>query len=69
MFKCFFGFGVFPTQNMQIDSHGEGDNKGCFIQGDKQRQCTYNIILKGILATIVEEEKKLHFMYLKTRRI
>jgi hypothetical protein len=57
MSKYFFGFGVFPTQNMQIDNHGEGDNQGCFIKGDKDRQCIYNVILRRFRATIVEAEK------------
>jgi len=38
MFKCFFGFGVFLSQNRTIDNRREGDNEGYFILGDKDRQ-------------------------------
>ena len=47
-----------PQRIRQIDSHGEGDSQGYFLQGSKGRQCTYNIILRSFCATIVEVEKQ-----------
>ena len=46
-----------PHRIRQIDSHGEGDNQGHFIEGDKDRQYTYNVIFRPIRATIIEDEK------------
>ena len=54
----------------QIHTHGEGDvtyyNQGYFIQGDKDRQCNYNVILRRFHATIIEVENQyiLHNMYM-----
>jgi hypothetical protein len=59
--KCLFLGGTsvcFPHRIWQFQSHGEGDNQGCFIRGDKDRQCTYNVIRKRFRATIVEVEEQ-----------
>jgi len=43
---------------MNIDSHGEGENQGHFIQTDEDRQYTYNVTFRRFLASIVEVEKQ-----------
>jgi len=42
----------------QIDINGEGDKEGYFILGDKDRLCTYDVMLRRFHATIVEVEKQ-----------